>query len=47
MQMLEASNVFYDRTPGIVKDVFKQIGQETGRHYKLFDYYGATSAVVV
>ncbi len=43
-QAREASNPFYDAVPGIVKDAMAQFEKVTGRHYDLFDYYGAKDA---
>ena len=43
-QLLEASNSYYEKTPGIVAEELKKIGDLTGRHYKLFDYFGPPDA---
>ena len=40
----EAGNKYYDATPAIVEEVMKQVGELTGRNYKLFDYVGAEDA---
>ena len=40
----EAANKYYDATPAIVEEVMKQVGEITGRNYKLFDYVGAPDA---
>lgn len=40
----EAANSYYDRLPGIVKDMMKQVGDLTGRYYGLFDYVGDKAA---
>jgi pyruvate-ferredoxin/flavodoxin oxidoreductase len=40
----EAANPYYDRLPGIVKDMLQQVGDLTGRYYRLFDYVGAKDA---
>ena len=40
----EASNVYYDRVPGIVADYMAEISKITGREYKPFNYYGAPDA---
>ena len=40
----EAANKYYEATPAIVEEVMKQVGELTGRHYNLFDYYGAEDA---
>ncbi|MGN0961818.1 MAG: pyruvate:ferredoxin (flavodoxin) oxidoreductase [Christensenellales bacterium] len=43
-QNREASNQFYERTPAIVQDYMNKLGEITGRHYHIFDYYGDTNA---
>jgi pyruvate-ferredoxin/flavodoxin oxidoreductase len=43
-QAREACNPFYRACPTIVQDVMDRFGQRTGRHYKLFDYYGPADA---
>ena len=40
----EAGNKYYLATPEIVEKVMEQVGEITGRHYKLFDYVGAADA---
>ncbi len=40
----EAGNKYYLATPDIVEKVMEQVGEITGRHYKLFDYVGAADA---
>ena len=40
----EAANKYYEATPAIVEEVMKQVGELTGRNYKLFDYVGAPDA---
>ncbi len=40
----EAANRFYAATPDIVEKVMEQVGELTGRKYKLFDYVGAADA---
>ncbi|MDO4740766.1 MAG: pyruvate:ferredoxin (flavodoxin) oxidoreductase, partial [Eubacteriales bacterium] len=40
----EAGNKFYLATPAIVQEVMDQVGELTGRKYKLFDYVGAADA---
>ena len=40
----EAGNKYYIATPDIVEEVMKQVGEITGRQYKLFDYVGAADA---
>ncbi|MBP6466526.1 MAG: pyruvate:ferredoxin (flavodoxin) oxidoreductase [Fusobacteriaceae bacterium] len=43
-QTREASNKFYNAVPAIVEEYFTAISKETGRDYKLFNYYGAPDA---
>ena len=43
-QNREAANKHHAAVPGIVEDCMKQVGELTGRHYKLFDYEGAPDA---
>lgn len=43
-QQRESVNPFYNAVPGIVQSYMDQMGQITGRKYKLFDYYGAQDA---
>jgi pyruvate-ferredoxin/flavodoxin oxidoreductase len=43
-QAREASNVFYDRVPGIVQAAMDRFAQLTGRQYHLFEYDGAADA---
>ncbi|MGL4392518.1 MAG: pyruvate:ferredoxin (flavodoxin) oxidoreductase, partial [Fusobacteriaceae bacterium] len=43
-QTREASNKFYDAVPEIIEDYMNKFGKETGRNYKLFDYYGSATA---
>ena len=40
----EAANKYYLATPAIVEKVMNQVGELTGRKYKLFDYVGAPDA---
>lgn len=40
----EASNSFYEATPGIVARIMEEVGKLTGRNYKPFDYVGAPDA---
>ena len=40
----EAANKYYLATPEIVEEVMNEVGELTGRHYKLFDYVGAPDA---
>ncbi len=43
-QARETVNIFYDATPAIVENAMAKFAELTGRHYKLFDYYGAPDA---
>src|SRR5215467_10556417 len=43
-QAREACNPFYRACPQIVQDVMERFGKLTGRHYRLFDYYGPADA---
>ncbi len=43
-QAREACNPFYQRCPAIVQKVMDRFAALTGRHYHLFDYYGAPDA---
>jgi len=43
-QNREAANRFYAATPAIVQKYMDQVGELTGRKYKLFDYIGAPDA---
>jgi len=43
-QAREACNPYYDAVPGIVKEAMARFEKQTGRHYDLFDYYGAKDA---
>ncbi len=46
-QIREANNPFYDALPDIVEDYMEKVGEVTGRHYHLFDYYGDPDATDV
>ena len=37
----ETVNTYYTKTPGIVQKYMDQVAKITGRHYHLFDYFGA------
>lgn len=39
-QSREASNSYYLKVPSIVSDCMKKFGELTGRHYKLYEYFG-------
>src|SRR5207344_952273 len=43
-QAREASNPYHLAVPGIVEEVFAELGERTGRHYGLVDYHGAPDA---
>ena len=43
-QAREACSPFYAKTPGIVQSVMDRFAAQTGRAYRLFDYYGAADA---
>ena len=43
-QAREACNPFYDRVPEMVQEVMDQFAAQTGRPYRLFDYFGDPQA---
>jgi len=43
-QSREASNPFYNATPGIVQETMDRFAAVTGRQYRLFDYFGHPEA---
>lgn len=43
-QQKEAVNPFYEKVVDVVEDYCKVISKETGRDYRLFNYYGAEDA---
>jgi pyruvate-ferredoxin/flavodoxin oxidoreductase len=43
-QAREACNPYYAALPGIVVNTMNRFAELTGRHYKLFDYFGAADA---
>lgn len=43
-QSRETVNPFYAAVPGIVQEDMDRFGEIVGRHYKLFDYFGADDA---
>jgi len=43
-QAREACNPFYRACPTIVQDVMDRFAKQTGRQYRLFDYYGPADA---
>lgn len=46
-QCREASNLFYEQCPGAVEEVMARFGEQTGRNYQLFEYYGDPEAETV
>ncbi len=40
----ETVNPYYEALPGVVQETMDQLAELTGRHYHLFDYFGATDA---
>jgi len=46
-QSRESSNAYYIKTPQIVEDALTEFGKLTGRHYKLFEYFGESDATKV
>ena len=43
-QSRERANTFYLKTPAIVEEVMQRFAALTGRHYRLFDYFGVPDA---
>ena len=43
-QNREAANSYYNATPDIVQHYMDKVGEITGRHYHIFDYYGSQDA---
>ncbi|PIE31286.1 pyruvate:ferredoxin (flavodoxin) oxidoreductase [candidate division KSB3 bacterium] len=43
-QAKEACNPYYDKLPAIIEENMKKVGDLTGRHYGLFDYFGDPEA---
>ncbi len=43
-QNREAANAYYNATPNIVQQYMDKVGEITGRHYHIFDYYGSPDA---
>ena len=39
-----AAQKYYDACPAIVQETMDEVGELTGRHYKLYDYYGHPEA---
>ncbi|MEH2447142.1 MAG: pyruvate:ferredoxin (flavodoxin) oxidoreductase [Nostoc sp.] len=40
----EGANPYYNACPEIVQRIMDQFGERTGRHYKIYEYYGAKDA---
>ncbi|MBO0731112.1 MAG: pyruvate:ferredoxin (flavodoxin) oxidoreductase, partial [Acidimicrobiaceae bacterium] len=43
-QARETVNPFYVRVPGVVQSAMDRLGERTGRHYRLVDYFGHPQA---
>jgi len=43
-QARESVNPYYAKVPGIVQDYMNRFAERTGRHYRLFDYFGSPDA---
>ncbi|UGA56711.1 pyruvate:ferredoxin (flavodoxin) oxidoreductase [Vibrio sp. VB16] len=43
-QARETVNPYYEKTPGIVESCMEKLGELTGRHYKLMEFFGAPDA---
>ncbi|MEH1870789.1 pyruvate:ferredoxin (flavodoxin) oxidoreductase [Nostoc sp.] len=40
----EGANLYYNACPDIVQRIMDEFGERTGRHYKIYEYYGANDA---
>ncbi len=40
----EGANLYYNACPDIVQRIMDEFGERTGRHYKIYEYYGAKDA---
>ncbi|MEH1899331.1 MAG: pyruvate:ferredoxin (flavodoxin) oxidoreductase [Nostoc sp.] len=40
----EGANLYYKACPEIVQRIMDEFGERTGRHYKIYEYYGAKDA---
>jgi pyruvate-ferredoxin/flavodoxin oxidoreductase len=40
----EGANLYYNACPEIVQRIMDEFGERTGRHYKIYEYYGAKDA---
>ncbi|MEM1057696.1 MAG: pyruvate:ferredoxin (flavodoxin) oxidoreductase [Verrucomicrobiota bacterium] len=43
-QAREAANLYYQAAPKLVQEAMEELGARTGRHYRLFDYFGHPEA---
>jgi pyruvate-ferredoxin/flavodoxin oxidoreductase len=43
-QARERANPYYNACAGIVQQVMDKFGERTGRHYQIYEYYGASDA---
>ncbi|MEH2419890.1 MAG: pyruvate:ferredoxin (flavodoxin) oxidoreductase [Nostoc sp.] len=43
----EGANPYYNACPEIVQRIMDEFGERTGRHYKIYEYYGANDASCV
>eukprot|EP01012_Entosiphon_sulcatum_P025353 TRINITY_DN30672_c0_g1_i1.p1 TRINITY_DN30672_c0_g1~~TRINITY_DN30672_c0_g1_i1.p1 ORF type:complete len:1821 (+),score=321.60 TRINITY_DN30672_c0_g1_i1:35-5497(+) len=46
-QLQEAANRYYLAVPDIVQQVMQEVGEVTGRKYRLFEYYGPSDAKAI
>ncbi|MEH2259882.1 pyruvate:ferredoxin (flavodoxin) oxidoreductase [Nostoc sp.] len=40
----EGANLYYNACPEMVQRIMDEFGERTGRHYKIYEYYGANDA---
>ncbi|WP_392532955.1 pyruvate:ferredoxin (flavodoxin) oxidoreductase [Nostoc sp. C117] len=43
-QSREGANSYYNACPEIVQGIMDKFGEQTGRHYQIYEYYGANDA---
>ncbi|MDZ8081440.1 MAG: pyruvate:ferredoxin (flavodoxin) oxidoreductase [Nostoc sp. DcaGUA01] len=43
-QSREGANTYYNACPEIVQRIMDRFGERTGRHYQIYEYYGASNA---
>ncbi|MDZ8026157.1 MAG: pyruvate:ferredoxin (flavodoxin) oxidoreductase [Nostoc sp. DedQUE11] len=43
-QSREGANTYYNACPEIVQRIMDRFGERTGRHYQIYEYYGASDA---